>query len=199
VLIGCVGGGSNFGGLAFPFVRDKIFGADITIVPVEPAACPTMTRGPFVYDHGDIAGLTPLLPMHSLGHTFIPPAIHAGGLRYHGVAPLVSQAILDGLVTPRSYDQLRCYEAAMLWSRTEGSICAPETSHAIAATIEEAQRAKQEERAKVILFNYSGHGLMDLVGYDRFLSGQLTDFVLPEEDLRRSLKALDNMPRPATP
>ncbi len=162
VVIGCAGGGSNFAGLAFPFVLDKINGANIDIIPVEPTSCPTMTRAPFVYDHGDTAKMTPLLPMHSLGHDFIPPPIHAGGLRYHGMAPLVSQAIVEGLLTPSSIPQLECYDAAVTFARTEGIIIAPETSHAVAATIREAIKAKEEGKEKVILFNLSGHGLMDL-------------------------------------
>lgn len=141
VVIGCVGGGSNFAGLAFPFVYDKINGANITIIPVEPTACPTMTRGPFAYDYGDNAGLTPLLAMFTLGHDFVPPPIHAGGLRYHGLAPLVSGAIVDGLLEPRAYDQIKCYESALLWSKTEGALTAPETSHAIACVIDEAKKS----------------------------------------------------------
>jgi len=134
---------------------------------------------------------------YSLGHAFVPPAIHAGGLRYHGMAPLVCQAIVEGLMTPRAFDQLSSYEAALTWARTEGTICAPETSHAIACAIEEAKKAKEEGKAKVILFNYSGHGLMDLSGYDAYMSGKLTDYVLPEEDLRQSLKVVENLPKPA--
>ena len=196
VVIGCAGGGSNFSGLAFPFVRDKIDGADITIIPAEPASCPTMTRAPFVYDHGDTAGKTPLMPMHSLGHAFMPPSIHAGGLRYHGIAPLVSQLVMDGLVEPRSYNQLETYAAGVLWARTEGSIPAPETNHAIAAVMEEAKRAKEEGKEKVILFCWSGHGLLDLAGYDAYFSGRLIDYPLPEEELRRSLKAIEGFPKP---
>ena len=127
----CAGGGSNFAGLAFPFVYDKIHGEKIDIIPVESAACPKMTRGQFAYDYGDVAGMTPLLPMYTLGHQFIPPAIHAGGLRYHGMAPLVSQAIVEGLIRPHAVDQLHSYEAAILWARTEGFIIAPETSNAL--------------------------------------------------------------------
>ncbi len=179
VIIGCAGGGSNFAGLSFPFVLDKINGADIDIIPVEPTSCPTMTAAPFVYDHGDTAKMTPLLPMYSLGHDFIPPPIHAGGLRYHGLAPLVSQAIVEGLLSPRSIHQLECYQAAVLFARTEGIIAAPETSHAIAAVIQEAKKAKEEGKEKVILFNLSGHGLMDLNGYARFFAGELHDYALP--------------------
>ncbi|MBP7216841.1 MAG: TrpB-like pyridoxal phosphate-dependent enzyme [Candidatus Omnitrophica bacterium] len=199
VVIGCVGGGSNFAGLAFPFIYDKINGAKIEIIPVEPTACPTLTRGPFAYDFGDVAGLTPLLPMYTLGHGFVPPPIHAGGLRYHGMAPLVSAAANDKLIAPRAYDQVKCYEAAMVWAKTEGSLCAPETSHAIACTIEEAELAKKESKEKVILFNYSGHGLMDLTGYEKFLTGKLTTYALPESDLCSSLEAIKNFPKPQQP
>ncbi len=196
VVIGCAGGGSNFAGIAFPFVNDKIHGADIDIIPVEPTSCPTMTRAPFVYDHGDTAKMTPLMPMHSLGHDFVPPPIHAGGLRYHGIAPLISNAIVEGLLTPRAIHQLECYESAVLFARTEGIIPAPESSHAIAAAIQEAQKAKEEGKEKVILFNLSGHGLMDLTGYERYFAGALQDYALPEADMKNSLSALDGLPLP---
>ncbi len=195
IIIGCAGGGSNFAGLSFPFTADKINGADIEIIPVEPTACPTMTRAPFSYDFGDTAGTTPLLPMHSLGHTFVPPPIHAGGLRYHGMAPLVCQCINEGLFAPRAVDQIECYEAACLWAKTEGFICAPETSHAIAAVIQEAKKAKDEGKEKVILFNYSGHGLMDLTGYDAYLSGKLSKYVLPDEELEKAEQVLKQYPK----
>lgn len=195
-VIGCAGGGSNFAGLAFPFVADKIAGANIEIVPTEPSSCPTMTRGPYAYDFGDTAGMTPLLPMHTLGHTFVPPPIHAGGLRYHGLAPLLSQAILEGLLKPRAIHQTECYESAVTWARTEGVIPAPETSHAIAAVIQEARKAKEEGKEKVILFNFSGHGLMDLVGYQRFFEGKLQDYPLPEELMNKSLAAIKAYPKP---
>jgi len=195
IIIGCAGGGSNFAGLSFPFVADKINGDDVTIIPVEPTACPTMTRAPFVYDFGDTACTTPLLAMHSLGHSFVPPPIHAGGLRYHGMAPLVCQAIVEGLLEPRAYHQLQSYEAAVTWSRTEGFIPAPETSQAIAAVIDEAQKAKEEGKEKVILFNYSGHGLMDLTGYDAYLSGKLTDYELPDEEMSKYLKDIESLPK----
>jgi tryptophan synthase beta chain len=195
-VIGCAGGGSNFAGLAFPFVADKIAGAEIEIIPVEPESCPTMTRAPYVYDHGDTARMTPLLPMHSLGHAFVPPPIHAGGLRYHGMAPLVSMGIREGLLAPKAKGQLKCYESAVLWARTEGFIPAPETAHAIAEVIEQAKRAKEEGKEKVILFNWSGHGLMDLTGYDAYFQGKLKDYPLPEEDLKKSLAALKDLPKP---
>jgi tryptophan synthase beta chain len=195
-VIACAGGGSNFAGLAFPFIADKIAGAEIDIIPVEPESCPTMTRAPFVYDHGDTARMTPLLAMHSLGHSFVPPAIHAGGLRYHGMAPLVSAAIRDKLASPRAMPQLKCYESAVLWARTEGFIPAPETSHAIAAVIDEAKKAKQEGKEKVILFCWSGHGLMDLTGYDAYFRGKLTDYALPDDEMCRSLAAIKDFPKP---
>ncbi len=196
VVIGCAGGGSNFAGLAFPFVYDKINGAEIEIVPTEPEACPTMTRAPFAYDHGDTARMTPLLPMHSLGHTFVPPPIHAGGLRYHGMAPLVSQGIVEGLLKPRAFHQLKCYESAVLWAQTEGAITAPETSHAVACAIDEAIKAKDEGKEKVILFNYSGHGLMDLTGYESYFSGKLIDYSLPDVELDKYQTALKDLPKP---
>ncbi len=194
VVIGCAGGGSNFAGLAFPFVNDKINGEDIEILAVEPSSCPTLTRGVFSYDFGDTAGTTPLEPMHTLGHDFVPPPIHAGGLRYHGMAPLVSQAVVEGLVTPRSIHQLECYEAAVKWARSEGIIPAPETSHAIAATIQEALKAKEEGKEKTILMGLSGHGLMDLVGYDKFFNGELSNYSLPQEDIDKTEEVLKQYP-----
>ncbi|MCM8790223.1 MAG: TrpB-like pyridoxal phosphate-dependent enzyme [Candidatus Omnitrophica bacterium] len=195
VVIGCAGGGSNFAGLSFPFVCDKIHGEEIDIFPVESSTCPKMTKGPFTYDFGDTAKMTPLLPMYTLGHTFIPAPIHAGGLRYHGMAPLVSQCIVEGLIKPRAYSQLKSYESALTWARTEGFICAPETSHAIACVIDEAKKAAQEGKEKVILFNYSGHGMLDLGGYEKFLSGKLKDSTLSDLELCESLKVIENLPK----
>jgi len=197
IIIGCAGGGSNFAGLSFPFVADKINGDNIEIIPVEPSSCPTLTKAPFSYDFGDTAEMTPMLPMHSLGHKFVPPPIHAGGLRYHGMAPLVSHSVELGLLSPRAIHQMECYEAAMLFARTEGFISAPETSHAIAATIQEAKKAKEEGKEKVIVFNWSGHGLMDLTGYEAYMSGKLFDFPLPEEDMKKSIASMDNLPKPS--
>ena len=197
VVIGCAGGGSNFAGLAFPFVNDKIGGAKIDIIPVEPASCPTLTRAPFAYDHGDTARMTPLLPMYSLGHDFIPPPIHAGGLRYHGMAPLVCQATVEGLLAPRAIHQLECYEAAVTFARTEGIIVAPETSHAVACVMQEAKKAKEEGKEKTILFNLSGHGLMDLTGYDAFFQGKLEDHDLPEEWIERARAMMATHPQPS--
>ena len=196
IIIGCAGGGSNFAGLAFPFVYDKINGKDIAIYPVEPEACPTMTRAPFAYDHGDTAGYTPLLPMHSLGHTFVPPPLHAGGLRYHGMAPTVSQLIVDGILEPQAFGQMDTYEAGMLAARTEGVIPAPETNHALACVVSEAKKAKEEGKEKVILFNFSGHGLIDLAAYDKYLSGSLVDYDFPADDIAEAEKVLEQYPKP---
>jgi len=196
VIIGCAGGGSNFAGLAFPFVYDKIHGADIDIIPVEPASCPTLTKGPYVYDHGDTAKMTPLVAMYSLGHNFVPAPIHAGGLRYHGMAPLVSKAAVEGLLSPLALHQLESYEAGILFAKTEGIIPAPETTHAIAAVIREAKKAKEEAKKKVILFNFSGHGLLDLIGYDKFLSGQLENYELPDDVIAENLKEIAGYPLP---
>ena len=195
-VIACVGGGSNFGGLAFPFVKDKINGADIDIIAVEPASCPTLTRGPYVYDHGDVARMTPLMAMHSLGHTFMPPGIHAGGLRYHGMAPLVSQTVREGLARAVSLQQLECFEGAVLFARTEGIIPAPESSHAVAQAIREARQAKEEGKERVIVFNLSGHGFMDLSGYNAFLEGKLANHQLSDQDLAKGLACLEGLPTP---
>jgi tryptophan synthase beta chain len=196
IVIGCAGGGSNFAGLAFPFVYDKLNGKDIAIHPVEPAACPTLTKAPFAYDHGDVAQMTPLLPMHSLGHTFVPPPLHAGGLRYHGMAPQVSQLVDEGILEPRAYGQLDTYNAGMLVAKTEGFIPAPETNHALACVVDEAKKCKEEGKEKVILVNFSGHGLIDLGAYDKFLSGSLENFDYPEEDIAEAEKILEQYPKP---
>ncbi|MDO9536225.1 MAG: TrpB-like pyridoxal phosphate-dependent enzyme [Bacillota bacterium] len=195
VVIGCVGGGSNFAGMSFPFIRDKIHGKEVDIVAVEPTACPTITRGPFAYDFGDTAETTPLLPMFTLGHNFIPKPIHAGGLRYHGMSPLVSQLVVDNLIQPRAYNQLQTYQAGLLFARTEGLICAPETNHAIAAAIAEAEKARDEGKQKIIVFSLSGHGLLDLTGYENYLNGNLTDYSLGEEEMQESLKSIQSYPR----
>ena len=196
VVIGCAGGGSNFAGIAFPFVADKIHGADIDIIPVEPQACPTLTRGPYAYDHGDVARMTPLMAMYSLGHRFIPPTIHAGGLRYHGMAPLVSSAVEQGLLAPRAYGQEECYKAAVQFARTEGLIIAPETSHAVVAVIDEALKAKEAGEEKTILFCLSGHGLLDLKGYEMYFAGNIENYPLPEEVLARSIAVMEGYPKP---
>jgi len=155
-----------------------------------------LTKGPYVYDHGDTAKMTPLVAMHSLGHSFVPAPIHAGGLRYHGMAPLVSKAAREGLLSPLALHQLESYEAGLLFAKTEGIIPAPETTHAIAAVIREAKKAKEEAREKVILFNFSGHGLLDLTGYDKFLSGQLQNYELPDSVITENLKEIAGYPVP---
>ncbi len=197
VIIGCAGGGSNFSGLSLPFVSDKLNGKQIEIYPVEPSACPTITRAPFVYDHGDTAGYTPLLPMHSLGHSFVPAPIHAGGLRYHGMAPIVSQLVSEGIMESKTVTQLEAYKAGVLFARTEGMIPAPETNHAIASVIDEANKAKEEGKEKVILFNWSGHGLLDLAAYDKYFSGEMKDFILTDEEMLKSEEVFANYPKPA--
>ncbi|MBD3378899.1 MAG: TrpB-like pyridoxal phosphate-dependent enzyme [Candidatus Omnitrophica bacterium] len=183
VLIGCCGGGSNFAGFSFPFVKDKLDGKDISIIGTEPTACPTLTKGPYRYDFGDTAQMTPLLMMHTLGHDFVPAGIHAGGLRYHGMAPLVSLLVDQKVIEPRSYHQNPCFEAAVLFARTEGIIPAPETSHAIRGTIDEALKCKETGEEKCIVFMFSGHGHFDLNSYDAYLSGKLEDFELPDKKI----------------
>ena len=196
IVIGCAGGGSNFAGLAFPYTYDKINGKDVDIHPVEPAACPTLTKAPFAYDHGDTIGMTPLLAMHSLGHTFVPPPMHAGGLRYHGMAPTVSQCVVEGLMEPMAYGQVDTYKAGLLIAKSEGFIPAPETNHALACVVDLATKAKEEGKEKVILFNFSGHGVIDLGAYEKFLSGQLTDYDYPAQEIEEAEKILDQYPKP---
>jgi len=195
IVIGCAGGGSNFAGLAFPFTRDKINGAQIEIIPCEPASCPSLTKGIFTYDHGDTAGMTPLMAMHTLGHSYVPKPIHAGGLRYHGMSPIVSQAVVEGLMAPRAIQQLDAFAAAITWARTEGFIIAPETSHAVAGVIQEAIKAREEGKEKTIVFTLSGHGLMDLQGYDKYLNGELHNYEFPTEDIAKAEAELSLFPR----
>ncbi|MEN6403122.1 MAG: TrpB-like pyridoxal phosphate-dependent enzyme, partial [Armatimonadia bacterium] len=191
VVIACFGGGSNFAGISFPFAREKMKnGKDTKIIAVEPKATPSLTRGPYRYDFGDTGGMTPLLRMHTLGHDFVPAPIHAGGLRYHGASPLCSILVDEGVVEAQSFYQTECYESAVLFARTESWVVAPESSHAVHAAIVEAKKAKESGEKKVILFNLSGHGMLDLAGYDKFLSGKLEDYELPQEDLDESLKSV---------
>ncbi len=191
MVIACFGGGSNFGGIAFPFMRHKIKGEEgkshTRFIAAEPASCPKLTRGEFRYDFGDEAGYTPLLPMFTLGHKFAPANIHAGGLRYHGAGSIVSQLMKDGLMEAVDIQQLETFEAGCLFARAEGIIPAPESCHAIAATIREARRCKETGEEKVILFNLSGHGLIDMASYDKYLAGDLVNYELPDEALRKSL------------
>ncbi len=197
VVIGCAGGGSNFAGMAFPFLADKIAGShNPKVIAVEPAACPKMTKGTFAYDSGDVAMMTPLLPMYTLGHDYVPAPIHAGGLRYHGMAPLVSHALREGLMEAQAIPQLECYRAAMAFSQAEGFIPAPETSHAIAMAIREANLAKEEGKEKTIVLNWSGHGIMDLSGYQAFFDGKLTDYIMPDDEIAKAKACLKNLPKP---
>ena len=190
VVIACHGGGSNFGGLAFPFVADRIAGRNVRAVAVEPTACPSLTRGPAVYDFGDTAQMTPLLYMNTLGHRFMPPGIHAGGLRYHGAAPLVTHLYELGLIEAKAYPQRAVFEAAVQFARTEGLLPAPESAHAVRAAIDEALHAKEEGRERTILFGLSGHGYFDLAAYDAYLDGRLEDYELPEEAIAEALAQL---------
>lgn len=194
ILIGCVGGGSNFAGLAFPFLRDKFQGKNLRAIAVEPTACPTLTRGIYSYDFGDTAGMTPLIAMYTLGHTFVPPAIHAGGLRYHGVSPLISHLVRENHMEAKAYHQLEVFEAAQLFSRAEGIIPAPESAHAVRGAIDEALKAKEEGTSKIILFNLSGHGHFDMTAYDAFLGGKLQDYALPEEEIESAEALLKDLP-----
>ncbi len=188
ILIGCCGGGSNFAGLMNPFLRDKLEGKDIRFIGVEPTSCPTLTKGLYAYDYGDVARQTPLLYMYTLGHDFIPPGIHAGGLRYHGMSPIVSALVREKLLEPVSVHQLECFEAGKLFAQTEGIIPAPETCHAIRTTIIEATR--DLNKPQTILFNFSGHGLLDLSSYDKFYSGDLHNYDFPAEDIAEATKNL---------
>lgn len=175
IVIGCVGGGSNFGGISFPFLRDKLNGSknSLKVIAVEPESCPTLTKGKFEYDFGDEAGMTPLLKMYTLGHEFIPPSIHAGGLRYHGAAPTISHLYNLGLIEAISYNQTEVFDAAKIFAQTEGIVPAPESSHAIKEAIEQAKKCKVEGRSKNILFNLSGHGFLDLGAYEMYLNNNL--------------------------
>ena len=193
-VIACFGGGSNFGGIAFPFMRHNILDGKATeFIAAEPSSCPKLTRGVFQYDFGDEAGYTPLLPMYTLGHDFKPANIHAGGLRYHGAGVIISQLIKDKMMHGVDIPQLETFEAGMLFARTEGIIPAPESCHAIAATIREAQKCKEEGQEKVILFNLSGHGLIDMTAYDNYINGDLRNYTLTDDDIQKSLKDIPHI------
>ena len=195
VVIGCVGGGSNFAGLMFPFVREVLRGnSKMRFVAAEPSACPTLTKGAYRYDFGDTAGLTPLMPMYTLGHDFVPPPVHAGGLRYHGDAPILCGLVRGGVVEPRAYGQNDAFAAAVRFAGCEGIIPGPEPSHAIQAALEEAEAAREAGQARVILFGLSGHGHFDLSAYDAFLAGQLEDPEFSEADMRAALERLPAVP-----
>jgi len=192
IIVGCIGGGSNFGGMVLPFVKDKIDGShkDTRIIAVEPSSCPTLTKGPYAYDFGDVAGMTPLMKMYTLGHTFMPPPVHAGGLRYHGMSPIVSHLNKLGLIEARATDQLDTFKAGVTFARTEGIISAPEANHAIKVTIDEALKCRQSGESKTILLAHSGHGHFDMAAYDAYLAGKLQDYDYPAEKVKEALASL---------
>jgi tryptophan synthase beta chain len=192
IILGCVGGGSNFSGACFPFVRDKILGKrpDLKIVSVEPLACPTLTKGEYRYDFGDTVGLTPLLKMHTLGHNFIPPAIHAGGLRYHGDSPLLCKLTKEGYMEAVAYYQNEVFDAASLFARTEGFVVAPEAAHAVKATIDYAKICKHTGEKKIIVFANSGHGYFDLSAYDAYHNKKLVDYHHSDKEIKKTLAVL---------
>jgi tryptophan synthase beta chain len=194
IVIGCVGGGSNYAGLAFPFLR-RVFqeGAKTQFISVEATACPSMTKGRYAYDYGDTGKMTPLVKMHTLGHSFVPAGIHAGGLRYHGMAPLISALAQAGYIKPLAFMQNAAFQAAVQFARSEGILPAPETAHAIRAAVDEALKCKESGERKVILFNFSGHGHFDLAAYDAYLSGTLQDYAYPDEEVAKSLADLPNI------
>lgn len=194
IVMGCFGGGSNFAGISFPFLGENFRdGKKTRVIAIEPASCPKLTRGQFQYDFGDTVGLTPLLPMFTLGHNFVPAKIHAGGLRYHGAGTIVSQLLRDNLIEAQSVQQLESFEAGLIFAKTEGIIPAPETSHAIAGVIREVNKAKQEGTKKTILFNFSGHGIIDLAAYDRYFSGELVNHEVSNEEIAKSLSELEKL------
>jgi tryptophan synthase beta chain len=193
VVVGCFGGGSNFSGIAFPFLRQNfINGCKTRLVAVEPASCPKLTKGKFMYDFGDSAGMTPLLPMYTLGHDFIPEKIHAGGLRYHGAGTLVSQLLKDGFIEAKSKLQRECFEGGVLFARTEGILPAPESTYAIAGALDEARKADLEGVQKTILFNLSGHGHFDISAYEKFFEGNLPDHAMTDDEVQQALGSLNN-------
>lgn len=194
ILIGCTGGGSNFGGLSFPFLREKMAGKnDAVIRCVEPAACPSLTKGEYRYDFGDTIGLTPLFKMHTLGHSFIPDPIHAGGLRFHGMAPLVSHLHDQGVIEAEAIHQTECFKAAKLFARCEGIVPAPEPTHALASAFREAARAKESGEETVVLMALCGHGHLDLAAYEKFLDGGLKDYEYPDAQIREAMKGVPNV------
>jgi tryptophan synthase beta chain len=196
IIVGCIGGGSNFAGMFLPFVRDKILGEkkDLRIICVEPESCPTVTKGLYAYDYGDVAGMAPIAKMFTLGHTFMPPPVHAGGLRYHGMAPIVCHLHRLGFIEAQAVPQLSTFEAGVTFARAEGIISAPETNHAIRVTIDEALKCKQEGKSKVILLAHSGHGHFDMAAYEAYLSGKLQDYAYPEDMVKEALKSLPEVP-----
>jgi tryptophan synthase beta chain len=196
IIVGCVGGGSNFAGMFLPFVKDKLNGSkpDLRIINVEPESCPTLTKGLYAYDFGDVAGMAPIAKMFTLGHTFMPPPVHAGGLRYHGMAPLICHLHKLGYVEAVAVPQVATFEAGVQFARTEGIISAPETNHAIRIAIDEALKCKETGESKVILLAHSGHGHFDMAAYEQYLSGKLTDYAYPEEKVKEALGSLPEIP-----
>jgi tryptophan synthase beta chain len=195
VVIGCVGGGSNFSGLAYPFLRENLTaGRTARLLAVEPSACPSLTRGVYAFDYGDTARMAPIVKMHTLGHSFVPPAIHAGGLRYHGMAPSLCALYDAGKIEARAVPQRATFEAAVQFARAEGIVPAPETAHAVRAAIDEALEARRAGQRRVILFNFSGHGHFDLAAYEAYLAGRLEDFVQPEEAIQAAMAELPDVP-----
>ncbi len=196
IVIGCVGGGSNFAGISFPFAGDKLHGThkDTEIIAVEPAACPTLTKGLYTYDYGDVAGLTPFLKMFTLGHDFVPPSIHAGGLRYHGDSPIVSRLVHDGVMTAAACHQTEVFDAAQTFARTEGIIVAPETAHAVKVVIDKALECRKSGEGKAILFNCSGHGNFDMSAYDAYYAGELSDYEYPDQLIKEALGRIPKIP-----
>ncbi len=191
VIVGCTGGGSNFAGIAFPFIGRKLRGErDVRVVAVEPSACPTLTKGRYAYDFGDTAHLTPLVKMHTLGSTFVPPGFHSGGLRYHGMAPMVSHVLASGLCEARSFNQLECFAAGTQFAKAEGILPAPEATHAVVGAIREAERCREEGRAETILFNLCGHGHFDMQAYMDYNAGKLRDYDYPEGEIAMALAGL---------
>lgn len=190
IVIGCVGGGSNFAGIAFPFMADKFAGKKTRFIGVEPSACPSLTKGKYMYDFGDVAKMTPLLKMYTLGHDFIPPGIHAGGLRYHGMSPIVSLLYHEKIIDAVAYKQLPVFEAAITFAKAEGIIPAPESAHAIKCVIDEAEKAKRAGEKKAILFNLSGHGYLDMSAYESYLAGKLEDYEYSQRDVDEAMKSV---------
>ncbi|MFN2126974.1 MAG: TrpB-like pyridoxal phosphate-dependent enzyme, partial [Anaerolineales bacterium] len=196
IIIGCIGGGSNFAGMFLPFVKDKIDGTkpDLRIINVEPESCPTVTKGLYAWDYGDVAGMAPIALMYTLGHGFVPPPVHAGGLRYHGMAPIICHLHKLGFVEARAVPQLATFEAGVTFARTEGIISAPETDHAIRVVIDEALKCKETGEAKTILLAHSGHGHFDMSAYEAYLAGKLQDYEYPEKAVQAALKELPEVP-----